>query len=48
MSPFEHVATPMLKPIGYSEYEKGVTHTDIHAIRWSGNFRGWLMYRKML
>lgn len=51
MSPFEHVATPM-KNIHYTEceqrWEKGVTHTDRMARQWSGNFRGWIMYRKLL
>lgn len=51
MSPFEHQATPM-KYTHYREceqkWEKGVTHTDRISRQWSANFRGWIMYRKLL
>jgi len=54
MSPFEHQATPMYasglrhKLSFGSPWEKGVTHMDRHANYWSGNFRGFLMYRQLL
>ena len=58
MSPFEHVATPMLEYSGVSkdkshrlgiyEWDVGTTHMDWNYNLWSGNFRGWLQYRQML
>lgn len=53
-SPFEHQATPMYasglrhKLSFGSPWEKGITHMDRHANYWSGNFRGFLMYRQLL
>lgn len=50
MSPFEHIATPMEEDncIHPEEWELGVTHMDCNKKLWSGNFRGWIMYRKLL
>lgn len=59
MSPFEHVATPMvlIDTPGYwngadeyvlQSWERGVTHTDREDNMWSGNFRGWIQYRNLL
>ena len=50
MSPFEHQATPMdfAKDTYELTWEKGVTHRDRKDNLWSANFRGWIMYRKLL
>lgn len=50
MSPFEHQATPMdfAKDTYELAWEKGVTHKDRKDNFWSGNFRGWIMYRQTL
>ena len=57
MSPFEHVATPMMfswqKSRGHlmtdiSELPVGVTHVDRNYNLWSGNFRGWIQYRQLV
>jgi hypothetical protein len=50
MSPFEHIATPMdfVKDTFELAWENGVTHKDRDNNFWSGNFRGWVMYRKLL
>lgn len=50
MSPFEHIATPMnfAKDTFELAWENGVTHKDRDNNFWSGNFRGWVMYRKLL
>ena len=29
-------------------HTEGVTHIDRYKNYWSGNFRGWIMYRKLL
>lgn len=49
-SPFEHIATPMdfAKDTFELAWENGVTHKDRDNNFWSGNFRGWRMYRKLL
>lgn len=50
MSPFEHIATPMdfAKDTFELAWENGVTHKDRDNNFWSGNFRSWVMYRKIL
>ncbi len=50
MSPFEHIATPMdfVKDTFELAWENGVTHKDRDNNFWSGNFRGFLQYRKLL
>lgn len=52
MSPFEHVALPMVRTdVGYFDWwdnEHGVTHTDRTGKLWSGNFKGWIQYRQLL
>ena len=50
MSPFEHIATPMnfAKDTFELAWENGVTHKDRDNNFWSGNFRGFIMYRKLL
>lgn len=50
MSPFEHIATPMnfAKDTFELAWENGVTHKDRDNNFWSGNFRGFLMYRQLL
>ena len=40
-SAFEHQAKPLTR------YEER-SHTDTHGALWSGNFRGWVQYRKLL
>jgi thymidylate synthase ThyX len=50
MSPFEHIATPMdfVKDTFELAWENGVTHKDRDNNFWSGNFRGWVMYRQLI
>ena len=50
MSPFEHIATPMnfAKDTFELAWENGVTQKDRDNNFWSGNFRGFLQYRKLL
>ncbi len=43
LSPFEHQASPM-----QSDSVDGVTHTDRLGNKWSGNFRNWIKYRKLI
>jgi thymidylate synthase ThyX len=58
-SAFEHQATPMNldKVNNISEYlandpweswQKGVSHMDRHGNYWSGNFQGFIQYRKLI
>ena len=49
-SPFEHIATPMdfAKDTFELAWENGVTHKDRDNNFWSGNFRGFIMYRQLL
>jgi hypothetical protein len=46
MSPFEHVATPLVS--GASWYEEDELEPETEPLEWSGNFRGWSQYRKAL
>jgi len=48
MSPFEHVATPI--PLNDQNFQDmtGVTHRDIQGDSWSGNFRKFIQYRKLV
>ena len=50
MSPFEHIATPMnfAKDTFELAWENGVTQKDRDNNFWSGNFRGWIMYRQTI
>ncbi len=50
LSPFEHIATPMdfAKDTFELAWENGVTHKDRDNNFWSGNFRGWVMYRQLI
>lgn len=55
MSPFEHVAAPMITPYlnpnapDFSWMnDKGITHMDKNATLWSANFKGWLQYRQLI
>lgn len=49
MSPFEHVATPMKRYAWFDEnWVTGTTHMTRDGVFWSGNFRSWIMYRKLL
>ena len=45
LSPVEHQATPI--PDNDMMY-LGITHTDRHSQRWSGNFKGWIQLRQIL
>jgi hypothetical protein len=45
LSPVEHQATPI--PDNDTMY-LGITHTDRHGQRWSGNFKGWIQLRQVL
>lgn len=53
MTPFEHQAEPMEAPevvgtIGYITHSSGISHIDRLGVPWSGNFRRWTQYRKVL
>lgn len=50
LSPFEHQAYPMRKPVASdtTSWEPGVTHMDRQWRLWSGNFRGWIQHRQTL
>lgn len=51
LSCFEHQATPMDQPFGSTITdipEKGISHLDVNGNFWSGNFRGWIQYRKLI
>lgn len=53
MTPFEHQAEPMEAPevvgtIGYITHSSGISHIDRFGVPWSGNFRRWTQYRKIL
>lgn len=52
MSPFEHVAIPMEyiveADIPEQVWPEGYTHSDREGNMWSGNFRGWIMYRQTI
>lgn len=45
-SPIEHQATPM--PDFTSLQSDGVSHMDKAGKLWSGNFKGWIQYRKLI
>jgi hypothetical protein len=49
-SPVEHQATPMQKMNEDSKYnwEEGMTHVDRNGVRWSGNLREWIQFRKLI
>lgn len=52
-SPFEHQATPISEVYKERwefdiEWVDGITHIDRDNNYWSGNFRGWIMYRALL
>ena len=49
MSPFEHIATPMLtsQSSNPTEWEVGITHLHRDLGYFSGNFAGWLQYRQI-
>jgi len=46
-SPVEHQATPQPSP-SQKAWPLGVTHQDREGQFWSGNFRGWIQYRKLV
>lgn len=50
-SPCEHQATPMKFFViegNKNVWDKGETHHGRDGSRWSGNFRGWVQYRKLI
>lgn len=55
-SALEHCATPISEDEGGFHYSfeyppswpNGVTHMDKHYNMWSGNFKGWIQYRKLI
>jgi hypothetical protein len=50
-SALEHCATPMERRPGLpppNAWEHGVSHMDNKCRLWSGNFRGWIQYRKTI
>lgn len=53
-SPVEHQATP-IKPrtfwqraLGKYFTEEGITHVDANGVRWSGNLKDWIQFRKLI
>lgn len=50
-SAFEHQATPMKNPFGFNHpdiWEAGISHMDRSCKFWSGNFKGFIQYRKLI
>lgn len=51
-SPTEHQAFPMnvdtVQEYQGATWEPGVTHIDRNGKLWSGNFQGWIQYRKLI
>lgn len=58
-SAFEHCATPIQEAVSNavqatniggmpSTWEKGISHMDRQGKLWSGNFQGWIQYRKLI
>jgi len=51
-SPVEHQATPMPTRYAAGEYSrdwpKGISHQDRDGNYWSGNFKGWIQFRKLI
>lgn len=51
-SPFEHLATPVIKPYNrmmeMSDWQEGVTHVDKNSDFWSGNLKNWVQYRHLI
>ncbi len=49
-SALEHVGRVMLlsKDTEFLELEEGVSHSDRDRNLWSGNFKGWIQYRKLI
>lgn len=49
LSPLEHQGTPMDFSHVQEWYDlKGVTHQDVNAWHWSGNFRSWIQHRQLI
>lgn len=46
-SPVEHQATPQPSP-SMKAWPQGVTHVDRDGNYWSGNFKHWIQYRKLV
>jgi len=48
----EHQATPMefssIKELGTLEWPSGFSHADRNGNFWSGNFKGWVQFRKTI
>lgn len=51
-SPVEHQATPMPTRYATGEYSRdwpeGISHRDRDGNYWSGNFKGWIQFRKLI
>lgn len=50
-SPVEHQATPMRFWVDAYEpetWQTGITHVSANGDLWSGNFRGWIQFRKLI
>ena len=49
-SPFEHQATPMIKPKQRHSHwgDVGTTHLDANSNFWSGNLKGWIQNRQLI
>lgn len=51
-SPVEHQATPMPTRYATGEYSRdwpeGISHQDRDGNYWSGNFKGWIQFRKLI
>lgn len=49
LSPLEHCATPMPLNVGqWPKWVDGVSHADRKGNFWSGNFKSWVQYRKLI
>lgn len=47
-SAFEHCGTPIGEIKGFQTWPAGISHRDRDGDFWSGNFKGWIQYRKLL
>ena len=47
-SPVEHQASPMEQRAPFTKWEDGISHQDRYGDMWSGNFKNWIQWRKVI
>lgn len=47
-SPFEHLGTPIRKHAPFEAWDAGISHIDRAGWKWSGNFKDFIQYRKLI